>query len=207
MKLLSVGLARLHVFALFIGGPYRFCQRARDAAKVKTLFFLLSDEYFAAASVWSWPRLLKVTSCPPAGLLQGGNSVQAGGAARPSDQEEHLAVPGGVPRLPGQTRLQEEEGRTGTRLRLHPFPQLWPLIGRLCQGLTNQSRRACGSAFLRWLFLFFLSSPALGRSSPLPSLLGGRVMKVLRGRREEGRREEANRNSSGSPEDAASSSL
>lgn len=53
-----------------------------------------------------------MTSCPPAGLLQSGNSVQAGGAARRPDQEEHRAVPGGLQRLPGQTLLQEEEGKT-----------------------------------------------------------------------------------------------
>lgn len=53
--------------------------------------------------------------CPPAGVLQSRNLVQAGGAARHSDQEEHLFVPGCLPGISGQTGLQEEEGKTAAR--------------------------------------------------------------------------------------------
>ena len=50
--------------------------------------------------------------CPssPAGVLQSGDPVQAGGAAGRPDQEEHLSVPGRLQRVPGQAGLQEEEG-------------------------------------------------------------------------------------------------
>lgn len=49
---------------------------------------------------------------PPAGVLQSGDSFQAGGAAGCSDQEEHLSVPGCLQGIPGKTGLQEEEGKT-----------------------------------------------------------------------------------------------
>lgn len=52
---------------------------------------------------------------PAAGVLQSGDSVQAGGAAGCSDQEEHLFVPGRLQGVPGQTGVQEEEGKTAAR--------------------------------------------------------------------------------------------
>lgn len=59
-----------------------------------------------------WSNVISVSSSRPAGFLQSGDSVQAGGAAGRSDQEEHLSVPGCLQGKPGQTRLQEEEGKT-----------------------------------------------------------------------------------------------
>lgn len=55
--------------------------------------------------------------CPssPAGVLQSGDPVQAGGAAGRPDQEEHLSVPGRLQRVPGQAGLQEEEGELQRR--------------------------------------------------------------------------------------------
>ncbi|KAM7399868.1 hypothetical protein PAMP_019109 [Pampus punctatissimus] len=48
------------------------------------------------------------------GVLQSRDSVQAGGAARRSDQKEHLSVPGCLPGIPGQAGLQEEEVKVTT---------------------------------------------------------------------------------------------
>jgi len=48
---------------------------------------------------------------PPAGVLQSGDSIQTGGAARRSDQEEHLSAPGCLQGIPVKTGLQEEEGK------------------------------------------------------------------------------------------------
>lgn len=119
VKLLSAALARVHSSAPSsqmridsVGTP-----EMRRRLKLCCFFFFFfflhvtnicrRDRFVLGAN----RNRLTRTSCPPAGLLPSGDVVPAGGAARRSDQEEHLAVPGGLQRLPGQTRLQEEEGK------------------------------------------------------------------------------------------------
>lgn len=51
-----------------------------------------------------------------AGVLQGGHPVQARGAAGCPNQEKYYFVPGCLQRIPGQTGLQEEKGKSAVHL-------------------------------------------------------------------------------------------
>lgn len=51
-----------------------------------------------------------------AGVLQSGDSVQAGGATGCPNKEKHHFVPGCLQGIPGQTGLQEEEGKSAVHL-------------------------------------------------------------------------------------------
>lgn len=64
-------------------------------------------------------KVWDLTLSRAAGVLQSGDSVQAGGAARRSDQEEHHFVSGCLQGISGQTCLQEKKGKTAAHKRIN----------------------------------------------------------------------------------------